>query len=92
LRQRIWSQTGGKVVIPVFEREGVNVDEIRTAVSWGILDGVTTNPTHIAKSRRPFEELLYEIFSIVEGLSASRPSPSTPRALFARARHRPLSP
>jgi transaldolase len=44
-----------------------NVDEIRTAASWGILDGVTTNPTHIAKSGKAFEEVLQEIFSIVDG-------------------------
>jgi transaldolase len=44
-----------------------NVDEIRTAASWGILDGVTTNPTHIAKSGRSFEDVIREIFSIVNG-------------------------
>jgi len=44
-----------------------NVEEIRTAASWGLLDGVTTNPTHIAKSGRSFEEVLEEIFSIVDG-------------------------
>ena len=44
-----------------------NVNEIRTAASWGLLDGVTTNPTHIASSGRPFEEVLNEIFSLVDG-------------------------
>jgi len=44
-----------------------NVSEIKTAWSWGILDGVTTNPTHIAKSGRDFDEVLQEIFSIVDG-------------------------
>lgn len=44
-----------------------NVDEIRKAAGWGLLDGVTTNPTHIAQSGRPFEEVLKEIFSIVDG-------------------------
>ena len=44
-----------------------NVEEIRTAAGWGLLDGVTTNPTHIAKSGRTFEEVLDEIFSIVDG-------------------------
>jgi transaldolase len=43
------------------------VDEIRKAASWGILDGVTTNPTHIASTGRPFEDVLREIFSIVDG-------------------------
>ncbi len=44
-----------------------NINEIKTAWSWGILDGVTTNPTHIAKSGRDFDEVLEEIFSIVDG-------------------------
>lgn len=44
-----------------------NVEEIRTVAAWGIVDGVTTNPTHIAKSGRPFEGALHEIFSIVDG-------------------------
>jgi transaldolase len=44
-----------------------NVNEIRTAWDWGILDGVTTNPTHIAKSGREFDDVLEEIFSTVDG-------------------------
>ena len=43
------------------------VAEIREAQSWGILDGVTTNPTHIAKSGRELEDVLEEIFSICPG-------------------------
>ncbi len=31
-----------------------NVDEVKQALDWGILDGVTTNPTLIAKTGRPF--------------------------------------
>ena len=44
-----------------------NIDQIRTAWSWGIIDGVTTNPTHIAATGRDFEEVLAEIFQIVDG-------------------------
>ncbi|MEO8372780.1 MAG: transaldolase family protein, partial [Candidatus Solibacter sp.] len=44
-----------------------DVAQIRQAWSWGILDGVTTNPTHIANSGRPFDEVLQEIFDIVDG-------------------------
>lgn len=43
------------------------VEEIREANSWGILDGVTTNPTHIADAGRPFLEVVKEICSIVDG-------------------------
>ncbi len=43
------------------------IDQIRTAWSWGIIDGVTTNPTHIAATGRDFEEVLAEIFKLVDG-------------------------
>ncbi len=44
-----------------------NVQEIRKAASWGILDGVTTNPSLVAKEGRDFIEVLKEICSIVPG-------------------------
>jgi len=44
-----------------------DLDEIRELASWGIIDGVTTNPTLIAKSGRPFKEIINEIFKIVDG-------------------------
>ena len=37
------------------------IDEIRELESTGLLDGVTTNPSLIKKSGRPFEEVLKEI-------------------------------
>lgn len=43
------------------------VEEIREANSWGILDGVTTNPTHIADTGSSFLEVIKEICSIVDG-------------------------
>ncbi len=44
-----------------------NVDEIRTAMSWGVLDGVTTNPSLIAKEKRDYKETVKEICAIVPG-------------------------
>lgn len=44
-----------------------NIDEIREVASWGILDGVTTNPSLIAKEGRVFEEVIKEISEIVDG-------------------------
>lgn len=44
-----------------------DVSEIREAHSLGILDGVTTNPTLISKTGRPFMEVVEEICSIVDG-------------------------
>ncbi len=44
-----------------------NIDEIRDAASLGILDGVTTNPSLVAKEGRDFHTVLKEIVSIVNG-------------------------
>lgn len=44
-----------------------DVGEIREAASWGILDGVTTNPSLVAKTGRDFESLVKEICTIVDG-------------------------
>ncbi len=44
-----------------------SVKEIREAHSWGILDGVTTNPSLVAKEGRDFLEVVREICSIVQG-------------------------
>ncbi len=44
-----------------------NLEEIKEAASWGILDGVTTNPSLIAKEKRDFKELIQEICAIVDG-------------------------
>ena len=44
-----------------------NTKEIKEAASWGILDGITTNPSLVAKEGRSFKDLLVEICSIVDG-------------------------
>jgi len=44
-----------------------DVAEIREAHSWGILDGVTTNPSLVAKTGRDFETVLREICAVVDG-------------------------
>jgi len=44
-----------------------NVDQIREAEAMGILDGVTTNPSLIAKENGDFKEILTEITKIVDG-------------------------
>jgi len=44
-----------------------DVGEIREAHSWGIVDGVTTNPSLVAKTGRSFEQVLLEICTIVDG-------------------------
>lgn len=44
-----------------------NLSEIREAVSLGIIDGCTTNPTLLSKEKGSYKEILKEICSIVEG-------------------------
>jgi transaldolase len=44
-----------------------NVDEIKEANDMGMVDGVTTNPSLIAKEGRDFEEIIKEICEIVDG-------------------------
>jgi len=41
------------------------IDEVKQAASWGILDGVTTNPSLIKKSGRDFREVVEEICEIL---------------------------
>ena len=43
-----------------------NLDEIRQGVSLGVVDGVTTNPTLVAKENRPFRDHILEICEIVK--------------------------
>jgi transaldolase len=44
-----------------------NIEEIKTGVVWGIVDGVTTNPTLVSKENAVFEERIKEICETVEG-------------------------
>ena len=53
-----------------------NIDEIRETASWGIISGVTTNPSLIAKEGRDFHQVVNEITHIVNGpISAEVLSP-----------------
>jgi len=44
-----------------------NLNEIREAAALGILDGVTTNPTLVAKEGKPFKQTILEICKVVNG-------------------------
>lgn len=50
-----------------FFLDTANVKEIQEAASLGLLDGVTTNPSLVAKEGRSFKEMLIEICKIVDG-------------------------
>ena len=47
--------------------DSADVNEIRQAASWGLVDGVTTNPSLVAKSGRLFTDVLREICELVDG-------------------------
>ncbi|KAB0244412.1 fructose-6-phosphate aldolase, partial [Escherichia coli] len=49
-----------------FFLDTASVSEIKRISELGLVDGVTTNPTIIAKEGRPFEEVIKEICSIVD--------------------------
>src|SRR3989338_8525822 len=44
-----------------------NVEEIKKAVAWGLVDGVTTNPSLVAKEGRDFKQTVLEICELVDG-------------------------
>src|ERR1051325_11562872 len=44
-----------------------DIGQIKEAWSWGIIDGVTTNPTHVMKTGRKPDEVYREILDIVDG-------------------------
>ena len=44
-----------------------NIDEIKKGLALGMVDGVTTNPSLVARESRPFIEILKEICALVEG-------------------------
>lgn len=44
-----------------------NFEEIKEAASWGILDGVTTNPTLLSKEKEDYKTLLKKICEVVDG-------------------------
>jgi transaldolase len=59
-----------------------NLSEIREAASWGVIDGVTTNPSLIAKEGRDFVATIHEICTLVDGpVSAETVGQDAPRML-----------
>ena len=44
-----------------------NIDEIKQGLAMGMVDGVTTNPSLVAKESKPFHDILKEICAIVDG-------------------------
>jgi transaldolase len=51
----------------LFFLDTANLEEIRAAAAWGVLDGVTTNPTLVAKEGREHRAQIEEICGMVSG-------------------------
>ncbi len=47
--------------------DSANLGEIKKANEWGVIDGVTTNPSLVAKENKDFKEIVREIICIVDG-------------------------
>jgi transaldolase len=63
-----------------------NVKEIREAASLGILDGVTTNPSLVAKEGKDFHGVLREIVSIVNGPISAEVTATDKEGMIAEGR------
>jgi len=63
-----------------------DVDAIRRYAAWGVVDGVTTNPSLIRKSGRVFEEVVEEICGIVDGPVSAEVTALEAEEMVAQAR------
>lgn len=75
----------GKRLIMKFFLDTANVDEIKRINELGLVDGVTTNPTIIAKEGRDFEEVIKEICSLVDGPVSAEVTGSQAEEMIAEA-------
>jgi transaldolase len=70
-----------------FFLDTANLEEIRQGMSFGVIDGITTNPTLVAKEKRPFREHVIEICNIVKDGVVSAEVVSTDTAGIVREAH-----
>ena len=63
------------------------IEEIRTAAKWGVLDGVTTNPTLYAKVGGSYDDILKEICSITSGPVSAEVISDDVEGMLAEGRH-----
>ena len=70
-----------------FFLDSADIEEIRKAAGWGVIDGVTTNPSLVAKSGgRDFHGLTREIASLVEGSVSAEVTSLDPECMVAEGR------
>ena len=66
--------------------DSAHVDEVRQALSWGFVTGVTTNPKLIAQAGRPAEQIVSAICSLCPGPVFYQPEASDPEGLEEEGR------
>lgn len=66
--------------------DSADVKQIREAWNWGVIDGVTTNPSHVAKTGRKHLEVYREICDIVDGPISLETLTLTAREMAAEGR------
>lgn len=69
-----------------FFLDTANIDEIREASKTGLIDGVTTNPSLVAKEQRSFQEIVKEICEIVKGPTSAEVVATEYEAMLKEAR------
>src|SRR3989337_4171268 len=70
-----------------FFADTADVDEIRELVSMGLIDGVTTTPSLIAKAGRDFKEVVKEICGLVEGPVSAEVTALDADGMIGEGRH-----
>ena len=69
-----------------FFLDSANPEEIRQALRWGIVDGITTNPSLIAREGRPTDEQIALICDLIDGPVSAAVVETEARAMVREAR------
>jgi transaldolase len=69
-----------------FFLDTANLDELRAGAKWGIVDGVTTNPSLIAKEGKPIQEQIAAICDIIDGPVSAEVVAVEAKAMIAEGR------
>ena len=93
LASRPFAKYNHRAITPATGSQGMkifidtaNIDEIREAHAWGILDGVTTNPSLIAREGGDFIETIHEICELVKGPVSAETVSQDPEGMIKEGR------
>lgn len=70
-----------------FFLDSANLDDLHKAMDWGIIDGVTTNPSLIAKEGVPLEDRIRQICDIIPGDVSAEVISTDAHGMLAEGRH-----